>query len=106
AAPDCHAAVRAASTNLGSLRRFCGCEISGAMIFAPFAEKLADYLFYWHFLNVDVAHVAGFEQFTAGFGDFRAWNLQLHGHRRLFRYFTEGGKIACRLFFEGETQNL
>src|SRR5207244_8916723 len=63
--------------SLDSLCRFGGCEISGAMIFASFAKKLADHLFHGHFLNVNVAHVAGFEQFTTGFGDFRTRNFQL-----------------------------
>ena len=62
---------------LGGLSGFCGCKISGAMIFAAFAEKLADHFFHGHFLDVDVAYVAGFEQFTTGFGDFRARNFQL-----------------------------
>src|SRR4030095_9767047 len=64
-------------TSLGSLGGFCGCEVSGAMIFASFAKKLADHLFHGHFLNVNVAYIAFFEQFTTGFGDFRARNFQL-----------------------------
>ena len=45
------------------------------MIFAAFAKELANHFFHRHFLNVDVAHVARFEQFTAGLGDFCARDL-------------------------------
>jgi hypothetical protein len=54
---------------------FCGCKVSGAMISASFAKELADHFFHGHFLDVDVAHVAGFQQFAAGLGDFCAWDL-------------------------------
>jgi len=45
------------------------------MIFAAFAKELADHFFHGHFLDVDVAHVAGLEKFAAGFGDFCARDL-------------------------------
>jgi len=44
-------------------------------VYDAFAEKLADHFFHGHFLDVDVAYVAGFEQFAAGLGDFCARDL-------------------------------
>jgi len=58
------------------------------MIFAPFAEKLANHFFDRDFLNVDVADVACFEELPARFGDFCAWNLQLYRHGCLLNHFA------------------
>jgi hypothetical protein len=71
------AAVNSTSPRLGSSGGFCGCEISGAILFAAFAKELTDHFFHGHFLNINVAHVTGLEKFTTGFGDFRARNFQL-----------------------------
>src|SRR5215467_2714548 len=95
----------ACRSSLSSLRRFCGMQISAVTVFSSFTKKLPDYFFHGHFLNVNVTYVASLEQLTAGFGDFRARNFQLHRHRRLFRYFAECRKIARRLSFESQAQN-
>ena len=67
---------------------------------------MADHFFDRHFLDIDVADVAGFEQLPAGFGHFRAWNLQLYRNRRLFGHFAKLGQVAGRFLLEGETENL
>jgi hypothetical protein len=58
------------------LRRFFWrCEISDAMIFPAFAKKLTDHFFHGHFLNINIAYIAGFEQLAASLGDFCARDL-------------------------------
>ena len=63
---------------LSHLHGFYRRHVHGAMALVPFAEELADHFFHRHLLNVDIAHITCFEQFSAGFGDFGAGNFQLH----------------------------
>ena len=91
---------------LGRLRGVCGRQLSGAIIFVSFAEKLPDNFFHGHFLDVNVANIAGFEESPTRFRHFCAWDFELHRNRRLFGYLTEAREIPCRFFFKSKTQNL
>ena len=74
-----HLASEAAeNVELACVCGFCAGQTGSPVILAPFAEKLANYFFDRHFLDVDVADVACFKQLPACLGDFCAGNFQLH----------------------------
>src|SRR5215211_120925 len=91
---------------LDDLCRFGSGNAGCTVISVCFTEQLADYVFYWDFVDVYVADVAGLEKFPAGFRNPCARNLQLYGNRCLFGDFTKRGQIARSFLFESKTENL
>src|ERR1044072_9339912 len=86
-----------------SLRR---CHTRSPVPLVCFTKQLPDHVFYWHFLHVYVADVAGLEKSPAGFSDLCAWNFQLHRDGSLFGDFSKCRQIAHLFLFESKTQNL